>query len=118
MALSEVTYARRATSRASRRVGAEESLTDSWLHWEASPARLPAVESLVMLPVLVLSSPAERRRRYCLPHHRPEADHDATNYSCPKVVVVLCSAGRDVVGCTVVDWRCRRRLGVGRCGVS
>ena len=118
MALSEVTYASRATSRASRRVGAEESLTDSWLHLEASPARPAAVESLVMLPVLVLASPVVQRRRYCHPHHRPEADHDATNCSCPKVVVVLCSAGRDAVGCTVMDWRCRRRLGARRCGVS
>ena len=118
MALSEVAYASSATSRASRRVGAEESLTDSWLHLEASPARPAAVESLVMLPVLVLASPVVQRRRYCHPHHRPEADHDATNCSCPQVAVVLCSAGCGAVGCTVVDWRRRRRLGVIWCGVS
>ena len=43
----------RATSRTSRRVGSERPLTESWLHWEASPARSAAVESLVMLLVLV-----------------------------------------------------------------
>ena len=116
MALSKVTYASRAASRASRRVDAEESLTDSWLHWEASPAESAAVESLVMQPVLVL--PAVQRRRSYRPHHRPEADHDVTTCSCPQVAVVLCSAGCDAVGCTMVDWRCRRRLGVIWCGVS
>ena len=126
MAMSEVSEALamgvacggRATSRTSRRVGAEKSLTDSRPRWKASPASSAAVESVVMLPVLVLVSPAVRRRRYYHQRHRPEAGYDATNCSCPKMVVVLCSAGRDAVGCTVVDWRCRRQLGVRRRGVS
>ena len=62
MAMSEVSEALamgvacggRATSRTSRRVGYGRSLTESWLHLEASAVVLVAVESLVMLLVLVL----------------------------------------------------------------
>ena len=86
MALSEVKYASRATSRTSRRVGYVRSLTESWLHWEASPAISAAVESLVMLPVLVRLLvvacgwalvlvrllPDVRHPRHCRRRHRPE----------------------------------------------
>ena len=43
----------RATSRASREVGGWTQLIGSWLHLEASAVVLVAVESLVMLLVLV-----------------------------------------------------------------
>ena len=92
MAMSEVSEALamgvacggRATSRTSRQGGERRPRTESWLHWEASPARSAAVESLVMLLVLVrllvvacewvpvLVLPGVRHQRHCRQHHRPE----------------------------------------------
>ena len=91
MAMSEVSEALamgvacggRATSRTSRRVGSERPLTENWPHWEASPTGSAAVESLVMLLVLVrllvvvygwvlvLVLRAAEHRWHCPRHQRP-----------------------------------------------